>query len=118
VPEFTTIPAYTGVVCLFNQKEYPTMSLKQHQLVWRKNFRGPVPFKRGETCFSTVRSKVAQGVEFFILNIPKDHEEFETLNEEFKVIHNKDWDGDYLVPCQFVQFAEVAVASQGGETNE
>ena len=94
------------------------MGLKQHRLVWRKSFRGPIPYRKGDTCWSTVRSKVADGIEFFILNVPRDHRDFDGLNEEFKAIHNKDWDGDYLVPCKFVQFIDNVVTHQKGENDD
>ena len=77
---------------------------------WRKNFNGPVCFKKGDLVWSTVRSKVSDGMEFFILEIPKANPEFSRLNETFRDINNKDWDGQYLVPCSYIRFAEEKTA--------
>jgi len=80
--------------------------MKEHTLEWRKDFKGPVEYKKGDIITSTVKSKVAKLTEFFVLQVPKNHEKFPELNEEYKQVFNQDWDGSYLVPCRYIKFSE------------
>jgi hypothetical protein len=79
---------------------------REYLLEWRKAFKGPIHYEKGDLVWSKVRSKVVDRMEFFILEIQKNHPEFPRLNEEFKDVHDNDWNGEYLVPCSYVRFSD------------
>lgn len=81
-------------------------SKKEHLLVFRHDFNGPVKQQRGDKIWSLVSPVVFDKREYYKLKMNLSDPLFKGLNEEFKGVYGHDWNGEYLVPCFNVQFSE------------
>lgn len=81
-------------------------SKKEHLLVFRHDFNGPVKQKRGDMVWSQVAPVVFDHREYYKLKMKPVDPLFEGLNEEFREVYGEAWNGEYLVPCFNVQFSE------------
>jgi hypothetical protein len=84
-------------------------SKKEHLLVFRKKFEGPIHFSKGDQFWSKVSSMVNNGTEYFTLLLDESHPDYKKIAKEFSDIYLEDWDGTFNIPCNYLQFADQEV---------
>lgn len=84
------------------------MSKREHLLEFRADFEGPIRFKRGDTLWTKVQSRVVQLREFFQVQVLPGHPGYEQAAEAYGEAFpdNGQWDGRFVIPCSFVRFSE------------
>ena len=83
-----------------------TFSKREHLMVFRKPYKGPIEFSKGEMFWTKVRSCRREDLECFVFLLDEHHPEFSKLAERYSEMYDQDWDGTFIIPCAFVEFAD------------
>lgn len=81
-------------------------SKNEHLMVFRRSYKGPLSFEKGEHVWTKVRSIHHRNTECFVFVLNEYHLCFERLAQEYKIMYEQEWDGSYVVPCGYVQFSD------------
>lgn len=87
-------------------------SKKEHLLLFRKSYNGPLIFDKGDLFWSKVSCKVENFTEYFVLCLDEYHPSYKKLAKEYKKIYLEDWDGTFLIPCNYVVFADTDLENE------
>lgn len=81
-------------------------SKKEHLMVFRRSYKGPLNFEKGDQMWSKIRSTQKNNTECFIFVLNKYHPDFDRLAHDYKLMYEEEWDGSFVIPCGYVQFSE------------
>lgn len=81
-------------------------SKNEHLMVFRRPYKGPLQFEKGDTIWTKVRSVQRDNTECFIFMMNRYHPSYERLAQEYKIMYDEEWDGSFVIPCGYVQFAD------------
>ena len=81
-------------------------SKNEHLMQFRKSYDGPMNFVVGEKFWTHVKSIVKNKIEFYVFVLPNFHPDFKRLDKTFRKMYGENWDGQFLIPCSYVQFAD------------
>lgn len=88
-----------------------SFSKNEYLLKFRKNFPGPIKFRKGDVFWSKIKPVVFRMAndpdvhkELYVCKIEPWHPLFRKLDKLYREHHNDDWNGEFVFPCEFVEF--------------
>lgn len=81
-------------------------SKREHLMVFRKAYKGPIEFDKGEMFWTRVGSCRRDDLECFVFRLDEVHPEYGKLADRYSELYDQPWDGTFVIPCALVEFAD------------